>query len=71
MEIIKGTIITIAVTVAVILGMWYVRGYYAIGGEMIIPALVITYMAIRTEERNGEKEERHSRSRSRSSIHRR
>lgn len=45
-------VIVLAVLLAVVIGMIQIRGYFAIGGEMIVPIAVFAYMMIKEVERS-------------------
>lgn len=45
-------IFTLAALFAVVIGMIQIRGYFAIGGEMIVPIAVFAYLMIKEVERS-------------------
>lgn len=45
-------VIVLAVLMAVVIGMIQIRGYFAIGGEMIVPISVFAYLIIKEVERS-------------------
>lgn len=45
-------IFTLAALFAVVIGMIQIRGYFAIGGEMIVPVAVFAYTMMKEVERS-------------------